>query len=126
MLLEHIIKNSINKFGVIPKDNMDGTYSFGRVPTRKNSIQGWPYTRYIIVCCDVCGEACVKVNSMQYKEVRCSPECNNMKAFTYEECKKGFHKKKMPKGNGEKKGLTAKQRNLPPALQKAIAAKKKK
>ena len=48
--------------------------------------------------------------------------CNEMEMKS----RKMNKEKKMPKGNGEKKGLTAKQRNLPPALQKAIAAKKKK
>ena len=48
--------------------------------------------------------------------------CNEMEMKS----RKMNKEKKMPKGNGEKKGLTAKQKNLPPALQKAIAAKKKK
>ena len=100
MLLNDAIQNSINRFDTIPKDNMDGTYSFGREQLKKP--QGWVYILYYMVDCDVCGVACVKPKQAftRYNTIRihCSTECNNMKAFTYEEFKKGLHKKKMSKG----------------------------
>ena len=40
--------------------------------------------------------------------------------------KNGMHKNGMKKKNGNGNGLTAAQKKLPPALQKAIMAKKKK
>ena len=40
--------------------------------------------------------------------------------------KNGAHKNGMKKKNGNGSGLSAAQKKLPPALQKAIAAKKKK
>ena len=109
MTIEELINKSILEVPV--RDNMDGTYSFARIQnspkwTKAETLcnsQGWAYHKYIIVSCDVCGTACVKpIQSLtrcgEDMKIRCSPKCNNMKAFTYEEIKKGLHKKKMPKG----------------------------
>ena len=99
MLLKDLIQNSLNEFNTIPKDNMDGSYSFPR--SSKQHTKGWTWQICYISDCTVCGVACVKTKDsyINYKvRFHCSAQCNNMKAFTYEEYKSNFHKKKMPLG----------------------------
>ena len=90
--IEEKIDRSLS-LGFTPVDNMDGTYNFLNGPNNNERS-------FILNFCQVCGTACprYKNKKTQSFKVFCSSKCRMYKMFSYEEYKKGEHKKKPPKG----------------------------
>ena len=90
--IEEKINRSIS-LGVTPIDNMNGTYTFLNGPNNHKRS-------FILNFCQVCGTPCPRSNDKktQSYNVFCSSTCKMLKMFTYEEYKRGDHKKRPPKG----------------------------